>query len=228
MSTADAKFGGETVPRNPSKPGKAPRKTPRKTRGIWRGPVAGGSAAALTVVGYYIAGMSPLEAVGWGLTALVGAHMVVGLDPPKPKPKPVPAGWTADRVAAVLAHARAQVDAIDRANDGIPSPEATAVLHRITEKANAVISLFERDPSDIDRGRKFLDVYLAEVVPIAERYADTHGLTTCADLDRQFLDLLLSVADTFEETRVKLLEDDRLALDVDMTVLRKRLNREGA
>lgn len=195
---------------------------------LWRGPLAGGAAAMLTLISYYTAGMSGLEATGFGLAALIGAHMAIGLDPPKPKPKPVPLGWTPERVEAVLADARGQVAAIDRANADIPSPEATAVLHRITDKADAVIALFERDPSDIDRGRKFLDVYLAEVVRIAERYADTHGLAACADLDRQFLDLLLSVADTFEETRVKLLEDDKLALDVDMTVLRKRLNREGA
>jgi hypothetical protein len=194
----------------------------------WRGPVAGGAAAALTLIGYYAAGMAGLEAVGWGCVALVGAHLALGLDPPKPKPKPVPVGWTVERVATVLAEARAQVAAIDAANRDIPSPEATAVLHRITDRAGAVIALFERDPTDIDRGRKFLDVYLAEVVRIAKRYAETHTLTACADLDRQFLDLLLSVADTFEDTRAKLLQDDKLSLDVDMTVLRKRLNREGA
>ena len=192
----------------------------------WRGPVAGAWVAFNPLVAYFLAEASVVEAVAAGALTLLGAHLVLGFDPAKRRFE-IPAGLTDALFRSSIAKARGDIDRVIDANKAIPSPAATKLLNAITTRAIEIVEAIEYEPRDFSRAQKFLDVYLAEVASIADQYAQTHTKAECEKLDRQFLDVLKDVDASFEAQQRSLIADEVLLLDVDMSVLKRRLAHEG-
>ncbi|ASP35085.1 5-bromo-4-chloroindolyl phosphate hydrolysis family protein [Labrenzia sp. VG12] len=193
----------------------------------WRGPVAGLAGGAVVFLAYYGAGYPVPKAVLFGLGAFAGAHLAFGADfitVPVFRP---PAGWDLEDFQKLIADARGKIARIETANLQIPSEGPTRLMTELTRKAAEIVDLVEADPAKVREGQKFLSVYLKGIARISENYARTHSAAECEELDGKFLDLLEKALETSTEMKQILIASDRLDLDVDISVLTKRLNFEG-
>ena len=179
------------------------------------------------LAGYFLAGFALPIAVLLGAGAWLGFRLAFGTDPTLSDIVRGGAGLSAKEVVRLIGEARRQVDSIRTANKAIPCPELTERLKRICGQADRIIGLFQRDPGDIRRGQKFLDVYLSDASTIAAKYAELDRLGEATELDARFRELLIETEDAFERQYSHLLENDKLSLDVDIEVLSNRLKREG-
>lgn len=194
---------------------------------VWRGPLAGLAGGAVLCLAYYGAGYPALKAVLFGLGAFAGAHLTLGADLVTVPAFQPPAGWNHEDFRRLVADARAKIARIEQANRQIPSEGPTRLMTAMTQTATEIVNLVEAEPDKVREGQKFLSVYLKGIARISENYARTHTAAECAELDGKFLDLLEKAAETSTEMKQILIASDRLDLDVDISVLTKRLNFEG-
>ena len=130
-------------------------------------------------------------------------------------------------VTAQLKQAYGRLQGIDAAAGAIAVPEFGQRLKRITAIGYRILEEIERDPRDASRARKFLNVYLDSAERVTVEYARTHRQLRNRPLEDNFRQLLIDMETTFEAQHRRLLENDALALDVEIEVLNERLKREG-
>ncbi len=199
----------------------APR-TPRKTL-----------AAALLACGTFVcaAYLIPRGIVTGaiaGVLAALGAVLAYGPDPRGHKGDIQSGhGFSTEEIVAALKGAEDKIAAIEDSARGIPNQEFGERIRRIADKARAVLEVIEGDPGDLRRARKFLNVYLDGAQSVVAGYARTHTDVQTEELEDNFRGVLETIETSFGETREKLLQDDVMDLDVQIEVLRTRLEREG-
>lgn len=126
-----------------------------------------------------------------------------------------------------LAQARSQIERLEALSGRIDHPQLTGRLASIAGEAREVLHLLEADPGDVGKARRFLSVYLEGALQVCERYERTalqHGVTT---LEHSFTEVLDTIAQAFAEQRQRLLAHEVLDLDVQIEVLKRRLELEG-
>jgi 5-bromo-4-chloroindolyl phosphate hydrolysis protein len=133
----------------------------------------------------------------------------------------------AKRVADALDAARLKLARIDAAARRIADRSLQGRVDTILGEADKVLEEIARDPRDLRRARKFLNVYLDGAVDVVERYADTASRAQSDQLDDSFRTLLTDMEHVFREQHEKLLKDDVMDLNIQMDVLKTRLRREG-
>jgi 5-bromo-4-chloroindolyl phosphate hydrolysis protein len=126
-----------------------------------------------------------------------------------------------------LKEAHGRLLGIETAARRIAVPEFGARLARITAIGRRILAEIEQDPRDAARARRFLNVYLDSTERIVRDFARTHGALRQRPLEDSFRQLLEDLEQTFEAQHRKLLENDAVALDVEIEVLNTRLKREG-
>jgi hypothetical protein len=87
--------------------------------------------------------------------------------------------------------------------------------------------VIERDPRDLSRARRFLSVYLVGLRDATVKFADLYGRTREAALKDKYEALVGDLEASFASHRQGLLEDNRSDLDVEIEVLRERLQQDG-
>lgn len=121
------------------------------------------------------------------------------------------------------AHLTAMTDAILRAGDrGLEKRVA-----RFAAAARAMFRRIEEDPRDLTASRKYLGVYLMGAQDATIRFADLYARNRDAGARADYEALLDDLEANFAGQSRKLLANDRTALDVEIEVLRERLQREG-
>lgn len=190
-------------------------------------------AAALLGAGCFVTTFALIDR---GLVAAVlsagmgiaGALLAYGADPRAHKGVSKGGhGYSSEEIIAALTEAEGKISAIDAASLNIRNAEFAERLRRIAHEARLVLSVIEEDPGDIRRARKFLNVYLDGAGAVAAGYAKTHEEVQSAELDSNFRATLETLESSFAQTRERLLEDDVMDLDVQIEVLKTRLEREG-
>jgi len=126
-------------------------------------------------------------------------------------------------VVAAEKHLGAMSDAILRAKDRTLEGR----VERFQAAARDMFRRVEEDPRDLSAARKYMGVYLMgakdATVKFADLYARTRDAQARADYEALLDDLEAGIAAKTD----KLLEDNRTDLDVEIEVLRERLQREG-
>lgn len=186
--------------------------------------------SALTGIGLGIAGLAghgPVDAV---IFAVLGAALhfaAFGPDPLRDKGIEGIDTLQQDRVARAveqgLGHLDAMQDAIRRTRD-------RALEDRVAGFATTARNLFrtvEEDPRDLTAARKYLGVYLMGARDAAVKYADLAQSAPNPQARAEFLTLLDDLDSNFAARTRTLLSNDQTALDVEISVLRDRLAREG-
>lgn len=118
---------------------------------------------------------------------------------------------------------RETTDAIARAGD-------RRLEARVELFAASVQHLFDRlreNPGGLSSARRYLGVYLMGVRDATVRFADLYARTQDQSVRAQYLAFLDELERDFLARADKLAEGDRAALDIEMSVLRERLAREG-
>ncbi|SIO56497.1 5-bromo-4-chloroindolyl phosphate hydrolysis protein [Rhodovulum sp. ES.010] len=187
--------------------------------------------SGLTGAGLFVAALgSGYGFLGPAIYAVLGIVLhsfAFGLDPLKDKGMEGIDSFQQDRVARVVdeaeKHLKTMSEAIRRAGDR----PLEARVDRFQATVREMFRTVEEDPRDLTAARKYLVVYLMgardATVKFADLYARTRDPKARADYDA----LLKDLEENFSARTRALMLDDRADLDVEIEVLRDRLQREG-
>lgn len=186
-------------------------------------------ASVLTGGGLALAALG----AGAGVAAMLGGvgaalHLgAFGPDPLRDKHADGVDQFQADRVARAVEEAEKHLEdmtqAIRRSGD-------RALVARVAQFAQHVRALFaavERDPRQLSAARRYLGVYLVGARDATAKFADLYARSGTPEVRRDYEALLDDLEGRFALRRETLLDDDRQALDIEIEVLRERLEREG-
>ncbi|MEO1556312.1 MAG: 5-bromo-4-chloroindolyl phosphate hydrolysis family protein [Pseudomonadota bacterium] len=160
--------------------------------------------------------------------AAFGLHLAAfGIDPLRDKGMEGIDTFQQDRVARVVdeaeTHLAAMTDAMKRAEDR----QMALKLENFQATARDLIRTVEEDPRDLTAARKYLGVYLMGARDATIKFADIYARTRDTQARADYSDLLDDLSDNFAARTRKLLVDDRSDLNIEIDVLRDRLQREG-
>lgn len=188
-------------------------------------------SSALTGIGIAIAAYKNdpgiLAPVLFGAAA-AGLHVAAfGIDPLRSKGMEGIDTFQQDRVARVVDEAEKYLtqmsDAMLRAGDR----KMESKLERFQSTARDLIRTVEEDPRDLTAARKYLGVYLMGARDATVKFADVYARTRDAKAREDYATLLDDLNKGFDARTRKLLLDDRSDLNIEIDVLRDRLQREG-
>lgn len=211
---AEAEFNARKVARRPA--------LPRKI-----------IASVLTAIGTALAVMAHqnsfelLSPLIFGLAGGALHFAAFGPDPMRNKGMEGIDTFQQDRVSRVVdeaeKHLGAMSDAILRAGD-------RGMERRVEQFQRTARELFrtvEEDPRDLTAARKYLGVYLLGARDATVKFADIYSRTGDAQARSDYAALLDDLETGFTARTRKMLLDDRSDLNVEIEVLRERLQREG-
>ena len=125
-----------------------------------------------------------------------------------------------DEAEGLLAEMRA---AIARANDR----QLAIRVERFGETARALFRSVEEDARDLAGVRRYLGVYLLGARDATTRFVDLYTRTRDPSARADYVALLDDLDETFADRTRRLIAETRTDLDVEIGVLRDRLEREG-
>lgn len=187
---------------------------------------------------------SALAGFGIGLAALSGDGSVIaaglygivttglhilsfGIDPMRDKGMEDIDFFQQDRVTRTIEQAEtllAQMSgAIRRAGDR----RAEARVERFQTTVRDMLRTIEDDPRDLTSARRYTGVYLMGARDATIKFADIHSRSQDAGARNNYMALLDDLEANFAAKTQKLLEDDQGDLEIEISVLRDRLQREG-
>jgi len=178
-------------------------------------------------LGAGMADQSPVIAVALGLIG-AGLHLgAFGLDPLRDKGTEGIDQFQTDRVARAVdeaeKHLAAIRDAILRARDrGLE-----ARVERFTTTARGLFRTVESDPRDLTAARKYLGVYLQGARDATVKFVDLYAANRAPALRADYEALLDDLETTFARRTTDLLSNNHSDLNVEIEVLRERLEFEN-
>lgn len=171
-------------------------------------------------------GQPGLYPVGFGLLGAILHFAAFGPDPLRDKGAEGIDSFQTDRVARAVDEAERLVtgmkDAILRANDRA----LEARVDRFATTARAMFRTIEGDPRDLTAARKYLSVYLTGARDATVKFADLYRQQRDPAARADYEALLDDLETNFARRTQALLSDNRTDLDVEIGVLRERLQRE--
>lgn len=185
----------------------------------------------LTGLGLGLAGFAAgggVAAAGIYLVMGAALHvMAFGPDPLKDKGMDGIDMFETDRVARAVDKAEALLgtmrEAVQRAGD------RTAVdrVERFQISVRDMLRTIENDPRDLTGARKYLTVYLTGARDATVKFADIYARSQDAGARSNYMMLLTDLEENFRAKTQKLLIDNNTDLDIEIGVLRDRLQQEG-
>jgi len=186
----------------------------------------------LTGIGLALAGIdaqsfSLINPLLYFILGTVLHFVAFGPDPMQDKGTEGMNEYQTDRVARVVdeaeRHLAAMRDAIRRAR--VPALERR--VDDFIDTARGMFRVVEEDPRDLTSARKFLGVYLLGARDATVQFADLYARSQNEEARADYEALLDDLESSFSQKTEKLLLDDKSMLDVEIEVLRDRLEREG-
>ena len=189
------------------------------------------AASALTGLGLGIAGFASDGSLAAPIIyALVGGALhsfAFGLDPMKNKGMEGVDLAQTDRVARVVdraeQHLKAMSDAVIRSGDR----QAEGRVERFQVTVRDMLRTVEDDPRDLTAARRYLGVYLKGATDATVKFADIYARSQDKKARADYLSLLSDMETNFTAKTRKLLADNNADLEIEISVLRDRLGREG-
>lgn len=187
-------------------------------------------ASVLTGGALFLGGMASDNALHpfiFGTLGFVLHLFSFGPDPLKDKGMEGIDSYQSNRVARAVdeaeRHLAAMKDAILRAGDR--SLEARVDAFQAT--AREMFRTVENDPRDLVAARRYLGVYLLGAKDATVKFVDLWAQSRDETIRADYETLLADLEENFSERTRTLLADNRDALDIEIEVLRERLEREG-
>ena len=186
-----------------------------------------GLTGAGLCLGALMADQAPVLSGALGLIG-AGLHLgAFGLDPLRDKGAEGVDQFQTDRVARAVEeaerHLTAMRDAILRARDrGLE-----ARVDRFTTTARGLFRTVETDPRDLTAARKYLGVYLQGARDATVKFVDLYAAGRAPKLRADYEALLDDLETTFARRTTDLLSNDHSDLNVEIEVLRERLEFEN-
>lgn len=188
-------------------------------------------ASALTGVGVAIASYahdtSVLTALLYGVAGLAVHVAAFGIDPMHDKRMEGIDTFQQDRVAKVVDEAEAYLNVMKGQIEGLGDRQILIRVNAFQAAARKMIRTVEEDPRDLTGARKFLGVYLMGARDATVKFVDLYRRSKDATARANFESLLSDLEQNFAARTEKMLLDDRSDMDIEIKVLRDRLQREG-
>ncbi|MFQ6549551.1 5-bromo-4-chloroindolyl phosphate hydrolysis family protein [Aestuariibius sp. 2305UL40-4] len=189
-------------------------------------------ASALTAAGIGLAAFSKdaglIGAILYGLAA-GGLHIAAfGIDPLRDKRVEGVDTFQQDRVAKVVDEAEAHLAQMQATIDALRDRRLTERVADFQATARRMIRTVEEDPRDLTGARKFLGVYLLGARDATAKFAQLYSRKKDEEARADYEALLDDLQGNFAQKTETLLLDDRSDMDIEIKVLRDRLQREGA
>ncbi len=188
-------------------------------------------ASLLTGLGLAIAGFAAsgglVEPVIYAILG-TGLHsFAFGFDPLKDKGMDGVDQFQTDRVARAVDKAESYLagmsDAIKRAGDR----QVEARVERFQVSVRDMLRTVEDDPRDLTAAKKFLSVYLMGARDATSKFADVYARSRDAGARSDYMMLLTDLEENFVAKTRSLMDNSNTDLEVEISVLRDRLQREG-
>lgn len=187
--------------------------------------------SVLTGLGLAIAGYAAnSDFIAPSIYAIVGCSlhiMAFGIDPMRNKGIEGVDLFQTDRVARAVSeaeeHLHAMSNAVKRAGDRTLESRVT----QFQQTARALFRTVENDPRDLTAARRYLGVYLLGAKDATVKFADIYARTHDTNARSNYEALLDDLEENFAARNQKLLLDDNSDLNIEIDVLRERLQREG-
>lgn len=199
-------------------------KPPALPRKLLAAVLAGVSIAG---VGLASLGQGVFGAAAFGAMAALAQLAAFGLDPMRGKGVEGANPFEAERVARAIDAAEALVRDTASAARRLTDRRLEGRVERLCDQAREVFRTIEADPRDLARSRVFLNVYLRGLRDATVKLADLQGRGRDADAQARYEALLGDLEASFATQRTHLLEENRSDLEVEIEVLRERLQQDG-
>lgn len=186
--------------------------------------------SALTGIGLFTAGFASggvLDALIFGGLGVVLHGFAFGPDPMRDKGMEGIDQFQTERVARVVDKAEKHLEQI---SDAILRAKDRRIEERVTQFQTIVrkmVRTVEEDPRDLTAARKYLGVYLQGARDATVKFADLYARTKDDKARGDFEALLDDLEHNFTARTENMLLDDRSDLDIEIEVLRDRLQRDG-
>lgn len=188
-------------------------------------------AALSTGVGLGLAGAVAGDGLlGPGIYAVAGAglHLLAfGLDPLRDKRSGDIDSFQGTRVARVVDQAEDYLSAMSAAINRTGDRALEARLEQFQTTVRDMLRTVEDDPRDLTAARKYLGVYLMGARDASMKYADLATRAPNPKAREKFLLLLSDLERNFTAKTRALMAGSSADLDIEIEVLRDRLEREG-
>jgi hypothetical protein len=188
---------------------------------------AAATAASVVLAGVTSLGQSPVAALAFGLVAGGAQLLAFGLDPMRKKGLAGVDAFETERVARAIDRAETLVKETTDAAARIGDRRLEGRIDRLGDQARAVFRQIEQDPRDLSRARTFLSVYLLGLRDATVKFAEIWSRSRDAAARQKYEALLSDLETSFATHRSQLLLEDRSDLDVEIEVLRERLQQDG-
>ena len=188
-------------------------------------------ATALTGVGITLAAfvgeVGLIGSVLYGAAAAALHVTAFGIDPLKDKRMEGVDTFQQDRVARVVDKAEAHLKIMREQIEGLGNRPLEIRVTGFQALARKMIRTVEEDPRDLTSARKFLSVYLDGAKDATIKFVDLYRRQKDASVRANYEALLTDLENNFAARTEKLMLDDRSDMDIEIKVLRDRLQHEG-
>ena len=188
-------------------------------------------ASALTGIGVALAAYTGdsgiIGSVLYGAAAL-GLHVAAfGIDPLKDKRMEGVDSYQQDRVAKVVDEAGEYLAAITTHAGSLNDRALDVRVAAFTAAARKMIRTVEEDPRDLTEARRYLGVYLMGARDATVKFVDLTKSSPNLTDRANYESLLTDLEQNFASRTAKMLESGKADMDIEIKVLRDRLQREG-
>ncbi|HEY9592828.1 MAG TPA: 5-bromo-4-chloroindolyl phosphate hydrolysis family protein [Spirochaetia bacterium] len=140
-------------------------------------------------------------------------------------------GQTAGTREAALREGQEKLKRLQDLSVRIRDASVRGSFDAVVSAARRIMDDLKKNPKDIRAARQFLSYYLDATIAIVERYVDLSekGLNA-AEIQstlRKVETMLGMIREAFEKQHARLLEDDVMDLDAEITLLKKTIEMEG-
>jgi len=188
-------------------------------------------SSALTGIGVAIASYahdtSILTAILYGISGLAVHVAAFGIDPLRDKRMEGIDTFQQDRVAKVVDEAETYLNIMKGQIEGLGDRQMLIRVNAFQAAARKMIRTVEEDPRDLTGARKFLGVYLMGARDATVKFVELYRRSKDPTARANYESLLGDLEQNFAARTEKMLLDDRSDMDIEIKVLRDRLQREG-
>ncbi len=162
-----------------------------------------------------------------GFVAAILHWLAFGPDPTTDKGMAGIDPFQQDRVARMVTEAEAYLKDMSQAITRTGDRHLEARVSMFAATARTVFDRVEQDPSDLAAARRYLGVYLMGARDATVKFSDVYAQTRDPRARADYEALLNDLETNFAALSDRLREGGRSDMDIEISVLRDRLAREG-
>lgn len=189
--------------------------------------LAGALFMGLGLAAASLADAGTVAAAGLGLLGAALHVAAFGPDPLRDKGMEGIDSHSRDRAARAVDRAEGYLKEMSEAISRVGERRLQARVAGFAATARTMFRRVEEDPRDLSAARKYLTVYLLGARDATVKFADLYGRNREPQARADYAALLDDLEAGFARQNQRLLSDNRDDLNVEIEVLRERLQREG-